>query len=109
MSPTSEFILHASLIGVGATIVMDLWALLLKPLGVPSLNLAFLGRWIGHLPRGQWTHESIAKASPIKGELRMGGLLTIQLELPSRHFYSPCTDWSGHESQLCSLRSSLES
>ena len=28
MSPTSEFVLHAFLIGVGATIVMDLWALL---------------------------------------------------------------------------------
>jgi hypothetical protein len=72
MSHTSEFVLRAFLIGVGATIVMDLWALLLTQLGVPSLNFAFLGRWIGHLPHGQWTHESIAKAAPIKGESWMG-------------------------------------
>ena len=72
MSHTSEFVLRAFFIGVGATIVMDLWALLLKQLGIPSLNFAFLGRWIGHLPHGQWTHESIAKAAPIRGELWIG-------------------------------------
>jgi hypothetical protein len=31
-------------IGVGATILMDLWALVLRQLGIPSLNFAFLGR-----------------------------------------------------------------
>jgi hypothetical protein len=72
MSYTSEFVLRAFSIGVGATIVMDIWALLLKQLGIPSLNFAFLGRWIGHLPHGQWIHEGIAKAAPIRGELWMG-------------------------------------
>jgi len=64
MPYTSEFVLRALFIGVGATIVMDLWALLLKQLGIPSLNLALLGRWIGHLFYGQWTHKSVAKAAP---------------------------------------------
>jgi len=72
MSHTSEFVFRAIFIGVGATIVMDLWALLLRQFGIPSLNFAFLGRWIGHLPSGQWIHEGIAKASPIKGELWIG-------------------------------------
>jgi hypothetical protein len=72
MSHTSEFVFRSVFIGVGATIVMDLWALLLRKLGIPSLNFAFVGRWIGHLPRGQWIHEGIAKAAPIKGELWMG-------------------------------------
>jgi DUF2938 family protein len=58
MSHTSEFVLRAFSIGVGATIVMDLWALLLKQLGIPSLNFAFPGRWIGHLPRGQWMQDA---------------------------------------------------
>jgi hypothetical protein len=56
-------------IGAGATMVMDLWALLLKQVGIPSLNFAFLGRWIGHFPEGKWIHESIAKAKLVKGEL----------------------------------------
>src|SRR5208282_269127 len=72
MSHTSEFVLRALLVGVGATIVMDFWALFLNQLGIPSWNFAFLGRWIGHLPGRHWTHENIAKAAPIKRELWMG-------------------------------------
>jgi hypothetical protein len=72
MGHISEFVLCAFSIGVGATIVMDIWALLLKQLGIPSLNFAFVSRWIGHFPQGQWTHASIAKAVPIRGELWIG-------------------------------------
>ena len=42
----------AALLGIGATAVMDAWLLLLKRLGVPTLNFAFIGRWVGHLLRG---------------------------------------------------------
>lgn len=72
MSERIEFILRALTIGVGATLVMDGWALLLRQFGIPSLNFAFLGRWIGHLPEGQWIHERIANAAPVKGELLIG-------------------------------------
>ena len=72
MSETLEFALRAVLIGAGATMVMDLWAVLLKQFGVPSLNLPFLGRWIGHLPRGRWKHPSIASATPVRGESWIG-------------------------------------
>ncbi len=64
----------AMLIGVGATAVMDAWLLLLKRLGVPTLNFAFIGRWVGHLFRGQIAHTAIAKAAPIRGELTWGWL-----------------------------------
>jgi Protein of unknown function (DUF2938) len=72
MSETVEFALRAVLIGAGATMVMDVWALLLRQFGVPSLNLAFLGRWVGHLPRGRWRHLSIARATPVRGESWIG-------------------------------------
>ena len=72
MSETVEFVLRTILIGVGATLVMDAWAFLLRQFGIPSLNFAFLGRWIGHLAQGQWMHESIAGATPVRGELLMG-------------------------------------
>jgi hypothetical protein len=72
MSEQVEFALRTILIGVGATMLMDLWALLLRRLGVPSLNFAFLGRWIGHLLQRHWTHESIARATPVRGELLIG-------------------------------------
>lgn len=72
MSEKVELALRTILIGAGATVVMDVWAFFLRRLGIPSLNFAFLGRWIGHLPEGQWRHESISKAAPIRGELLIG-------------------------------------
>ena len=72
MNDTIDLALRAVLIGAGATMLMDLWALLLRRFGIPSLNFAFLGRWIGHLPEGRWMHESIAKAAPVRGELLIG-------------------------------------
>jgi len=67
-----ELLLRSVLIGVGATALMDLWAAVLRRFGIPSLNLAFLGRWVGHLPSGQLMHASIAKAAPVPGELVLG-------------------------------------
>lgn len=72
MGKTAEFITRALLIGAGATLVMDLWALLLRRFGIPSLDFALLGRWIGHLRRGRWLHPSIAKAEPVRGERLLG-------------------------------------
>lgn len=64
-----ELAIRAVLIGAGATLLMDLWALLLKRFGIPSLNFAMLGRWIGNLPRGRL---SVKEAAPVRGELWIG-------------------------------------
>ncbi len=53
---------------------MDLWLTLLKRMGVPTLNFALLGRWIGHLFRGRLAHAAIGQAPPIPGELAWGWL-----------------------------------
>lgn len=68
-----DLLLRAVLIGIGATLVMDLWALLLKRLfGAPSLDYALVGRWIGQLPRGRLTHPGIARSAPVAGERAIG-------------------------------------
>lgn len=67
-----EFVLRVALIGVGATMTMDLWNLFLSLFGIKSLNYAYLGRWISYLPKGQWIHESIAKTPQAKAELVIG-------------------------------------
>jgi hypothetical protein len=72
VNDTLDFALRAILIGAGATMMMDLWALLLGRFGIPSLNFAFLGRWIGHLPEGRWKHGNIATSAPVRGELLIG-------------------------------------
>jgi hypothetical protein len=59
-------------IGAGATLLLDLWSLGLKRLGVPVLDFALLGRWIGHMRRGRWSHRRIADAAPVAGESWIG-------------------------------------
>lgn len=72
MTRETELLLRTVLIGAGATLVMDAWALLLRQLGVPSLDFGHLGRWLGHLPRGQWIQPRIADAAAVKGERALG-------------------------------------
>lgn len=62
------------LVGVGATIVLDAWIALLKRLGVQTLDLAMLGRWVGHTFKGEFVQPSIRKATPIAGERALGWL-----------------------------------
>lgn len=64
--------LKVVLIGVGATVLMDVWGMLLKQLNIPTLNFALLGRWVAYVFHGQCFHQSIAKATPVKGELFFG-------------------------------------
>lgn len=65
--------LDALAIGVGATAVMDVWAVALKRYWcIPSLNYAMVGRWLGHLPRGTLRHVNIAQAAPVRDEAILG-------------------------------------
>lgn len=52
MHALMALILPALAIGVGATVVLDLWNLFLaRFLNMPGPNWAMVGRWIGHFPR----------------------------------------------------------
>ena len=65
--------LDALAIGVGATAVMDIWAVALKRFWcIPSLNFAMVGRWLGHLSRGTLRHVNIAQAAPVRDEAILG-------------------------------------
>jgi len=72
MSEGVELGLRALVIGVGATVVLDLWSALLRQFGVPSMRWGMVGRWVGHLPGGHFVHENIAEASPVRGEVALG-------------------------------------
>jgi len=73
MAAEVEFVVRSVLIGGGATVLMDLWLLVLRRgFGVRTLDYAMLGRWLGHIPRGTWVHANIAQAAPVPGELSLG-------------------------------------
>ncbi|TCP89758.1 hypothetical protein C8J31_102939 [Rhizobium sp. PP-CC-2G-626] len=69
----AKSLLGAVSVGIGATAIMDGWAVAQKRLfGVPSLDYRMVGRWIGHFPQGRFRHEGIGKAAPVRGEAVMG-------------------------------------
>lgn len=73
MSIEAKVVLGAILIGIGATLVMDLWNLFLKrTFDIPSLNYCLLGRWLRHMPEGTLTHTSITAAPQKSHECTVG-------------------------------------
>ena len=65
--------LSTMIIGSGATAVTDLWAILRKHiLGVVLPDFGLLGRWLAHMPRGKFRHDSIAAAPRVRGERAIG-------------------------------------
>jgi DUF2938 family protein len=73
MGIEASYILGAMAVGIGATLVMDLWNLFLKRVfGIQSLNYCLLGRWLRHMPEGTFRHASIAAAAPKSLECTVG-------------------------------------
>ncbi|KJU77810.1 membrane protein [Ectopseudomonas oleovorans] len=60
-------------LGVGPTLLMDLWALARKRwFGVAALDYAWVGRWLGHMRHGQFRHAAIGQAPTLRGERALG-------------------------------------
>lgn len=64
------------LVGCGATLCMDGWAVLQKKvLGIPALNYALVGRWVLWMPCGMIVHRPITASAAMKGETVTGWVL----------------------------------
>jgi len=73
MNVRSVYFLEAIAMGIGASLVMDLWNLFLKrAFRIPSLNYCLLGRWLRHMPAGTFRHANIAAAPRMPGECAVG-------------------------------------
>ncbi len=71
-----EVIGRSLAIGIGATALLDLWALFLnRAFGIPLANWAMVGRWFAHLPRGRFMHDTIADTPPVVNELAIGWIM----------------------------------
>ncbi|MBA3581358.1 MAG: DUF2938 domain-containing protein [Gammaproteobacteria bacterium] len=66
-------LIFALIIGISATLIMDLWGVIRKFLfDITPPNYGLVGRWIAYMPRGRFRHESIAASSPVHGEYIVG-------------------------------------
>jgi hypothetical protein len=68
-----NYLVYAFMVGAGATVLVDLWAIARKrAFDLPLPNYGLVGRWLAHLARGQFRHRSIAASPPVPGERVIG-------------------------------------
>jgi hypothetical protein len=66
-------LISAILIGLGATLVTDLWALFLKYVfKIAAPNYCLVGRWLRYMPEGTFTHSNVASAPQKSAECTVG-------------------------------------
>jgi hypothetical protein len=71
-----EIIVRTILVGVGATIAVDLWALFLnRAFRMPTPNWAMVGRWVGNMPSGKFAHPNMQAAPAVPGEKALGWIV----------------------------------
>ena len=63
------YVLKIIVIGVGATLTVDVWTFFLGLFNIKSLDYRFVGRWISNFPMGKVFHKNIMQTEPVKGEL----------------------------------------
>lgn len=67
-----NIIIKITAIGIGATLILDLWNYILSLLDIKSLNYRFVGRWIGNFVNGKFYHNNIMLTPAVPNELFMG-------------------------------------
>ncbi|MFO7525175.1 MAG: DUF2938 domain-containing protein [Ignavibacteriaceae bacterium] len=67
-----NILLKISAIGIGATLILDLWNYLLSLFDIKSLDYRFIGRWIGNFINGKFYHTNIMITPPVQNELFIG-------------------------------------
>lgn len=73
METVVDHLMYAFPIGVGATAVMDQWAIARRHLfGIALPDYGLVGRWLGHVTRGRLRHASIKGAPSVCGERAIG-------------------------------------
>ena len=71
-----ETIYYGFLMGLGATLAIDFWAVIQHRIwNLPLPNWAMPGRWFAHLFQGKVFHRDIAQSKEVTNELLVGWLL----------------------------------
>src|SRR5690349_4815781 len=68
-----DYLIHAVLTGMGATLVMDAWGVThTRILGGRAPDYGLVGRWLAYMPRGRFRHRPISASAPVRGERLIG-------------------------------------
>lgn len=106
MSIDPTYLIGATAIGIGATLIMDVWNLFLKrTFNIQSLNYCLLGRWVRHMPRGILRHASISAAPQKPFECTAGWIAHYTIGLVFALAFVVCIsgDWLARPTLLPAL------
>lgn len=68
-----DYLVSTLVMGVGATVLTDLWALARRHLfGAPLPDFRLVGRWVAHMGGGTFRHARIEAARSVRGEHGIG-------------------------------------
>ena len=74
MMDTADIILRAALVGIGGTIVLDLYAFLMQRMfDVPAGNWKMVGRWLGHMSKWSSFRQTSGRPSRCRANMRWAG------------------------------------
>ena len=73
MDNLTRSLMSAILIGLGATLTFDLWALFLKhAFKITPSNICLVGRWLRYMPEGTFKHSNIVSTPQKSAECTVG-------------------------------------
>jgi hypothetical protein len=73
MNDLASSLISAILIGLGATLITDLWVLFLKyAFKIAASNYCLVGRWLRYMPEGIFKHSNIASVPQKRAECTVG-------------------------------------
>lgn len=101
-----EILMRAVALGIGATLVMDIWnQFLARVFGIPSLSYCLLGRWVRHMAEGTFRHPSIAAVAPRSMECAVGWMThySIGIGLAATFVLAIAPHWPTHPTALPAL------
>ncbi|MCB0753587.1 MAG: DUF2938 domain-containing protein [Ignavibacteriae bacterium] len=65
-------VLTTIIVGIGATLAIDIWVIFLKLFNIESLDYKYSGRWVGSIPKGKFLHNKIFNTPQIRYEAEIG-------------------------------------
>jgi hypothetical protein len=91
------------LIGLGATLTFDLWALFLKhTFKITPSNLCLVGRWLRYMPEGIFTHANIRSTPQKSAECIVGWIAHYFTGIVFATAFMACADndWLQHPTPI---------
>lgn len=89
-----ETLFKILVIGIFATVVMDVWATFSnRVLKFSRTNWAMVGRWLGHIPKGKFVHHPVSDSSEIRYEHILGWVFHYFIGLVYATFYVAMVMW----------------